>query len=123
MSRARILVVDDDDLVRRVVRRVAVEFGDVVAEADGAGALRALEQQDFDLVVSDIRMPPPDGLELAAWVRAERPGTRVLLISGFARPEDESAIAALDATLLRKPFDAGALRTAIATTLAAGGPD
>lgn len=122
MNTPRILVVDDDELVRRVVRRVAARFGDVVAEVDGAGALRALERQEFDLVISDIRMPPPDGLELAAWLREERPDTRVLLISGFARPEDESAIAAVDASLLRKPFDAGALRTAIAAALAAGAP-
>ncbi len=119
MSGARILVVDDDDLVRRVVQRVAREFGEVVVEGDGAGALRALGAQAFDLVISDIRMPPPDGLELAAWVQRERPGTRVLLISGFARSEDEAAIAVLDAVLLRKPFDAGALRTSIAAALAA----
>jgi len=117
MSVWRILVVDDDELVRRVVRRIAAEFGDAVAEAEGAGALRALERDVFDLVISDIRMTPPDGLELAAWVQDHRPDTCVLLISGFARPEDESAIAGLGATLLRKPFDAEALRTAIGAAL------
>lgn len=121
MSELRILVVDDDDMVRRVVARVAREFGAAVAEADGAAALRALQAGDFDLVISDIRMPPPDGLQLAAWVRGQRPGTRVLLISGFARPEDETLIAGLGATLLRKPFDAAALRQAIAGAL--GGPE
>lgn len=118
MSGYRILVVDDDPLVRRVVRRVAAEFGDTVAEADGAGALQALEIGAFDLVVSDIRMPPPDGLELAAWLREHRPDTHVLLVSGFANGDDESIIADLGATLLRKPFDARSLRSAIADALA-----
>lgn len=118
MNGYRILVVDDDALVRRVVRRIAAEFGDARAEADGASALRVLETSAFDLVVSDIRMPPPDGLELAVWLREHQPDTRVLLVSGFANAEDESTIADLGASLLRKPFDARTLRDAIAGSLA-----
>ncbi len=49
----------------------------------------------------------------------QRPHTRVVLISGFARPEDESEIAGLGAKLLRKPFDASALRAAIGDALLA----
>ncbi len=116
----RVLVVDDDDLVRGVVTRIAAEvFAEPVAAASGSEALAALRDGAFDLVITDLRMPGVDGLEIVRWLRAERPATPIVVITGFASVGDEEEIGTLGVELLRKPFGAAGLREAIARALAA----
>lgn len=115
------MVVDDDELVRGVVARVVAESARVVVAVEGvAPALTALRAGAFDLVITDLRMPEIDGLELVRWLHAERPSTRILVITGFASAADEDEVRALDADLLRKPFGAADLRSAISRALCAG---
>lgn len=113
-----VLVVDDDDLVRGVVLRIAAEqFTDAVAAANGSQALAKLESGAFDLVITDLRMPDLDGIEILRWLRANRPATPALVITGFARAADEEEVRALGAELLHKPFGAAELRAAIERAL------
>jgi CheY-like chemotaxis protein len=80
-----ILLVEDDEDVRAYFA-AALEGGGfrVVAAADGEAALRLIaETGPIDLMLTDIRMPKLDGLELARRVAAARPGLRVLFISGY----------------------------------------
>lgn len=109
-ERPRVLVVDDDALVRRVLGLV-LRGGpwDVVVLDGGEVALRRLHDEIFDLVVTDIRMPKVNGLDLARWLHEHRPATRVVLVTGFATDEDEHDIARLGARLQRKPFEGSAL--------------
>ncbi|MBZ0117189.1 MAG: PAS domain S-box protein, partial [Sandaracinaceae bacterium] len=94
-GRERILVVEDDDVVRRVAVRALSRLGYQVLEAHDARealALAAAPEHSFDLLMTDLSMPGLTGLELADRLRATRPDLRVLLASGYAddvsRPED-----------------------------------
>ena len=80
---ARILVVDDESVVRSLVRRSLEKAGHEVAEAeDGEVALNASKEKPFDLVIADLFMPVVDGLQLIVQLREEAPNTKVVAISG-----------------------------------------
>lgn len=80
---SRILIADDDPVTRAVARQLLESAGHVVTEAeDGDQALRSLAAAPADLLVLDMFMPNKDGLETIAEVRAKRPGTRILAITG-----------------------------------------
>ena len=81
-STPMILVVDDEPVARRLVARGLSRYR--TAEAGGAEeALRVLETQEAAIVLTDIRMPEMDGLQLLARLRAERPGLPVVAVSAF----------------------------------------
>jgi CheY-like chemotaxis protein len=80
---ARILVVDDEPIVRSLVRKTLERVGHEVAEAeDGEVALKVNRERPFDLVVADLFMPVMDGLQLIVQLREESPDTTVVAISG-----------------------------------------
>ena len=68
MHMARILIVDDEQMIREVVREYALINGYEVAEAsDGLEALELVEKEDFDCVILDIMMPKLDGFSALSW--------------------------------------------------------
>ena len=80
---ASILVVDDDELFGAVVCRALRDAGHAVEDAaDGAQALRIIQAETPDLLITDILMPNRDGIELIAAVRQDYPDVRILAISG-----------------------------------------
>jgi CheY-like chemotaxis protein len=82
----RILVVDDEETVRKFVDRVLREAGHrTVTAADGATALKAAQEQGpFDLLLTDVNMPKMVGDELARQVRQHEPSMKVLYLTGFS---------------------------------------
>jgi DNA-binding response OmpR family regulator len=112
-----ILLAEDDDAVREFVRAVLEQAGfAIVAAPDGraAGELFAAAPDRFALVLTDVIMPRAIGPELAAGVRALRPGLPVLFMSAFPggpglAPDPLPAGEAL----LEKPFTVAALLTAV----------
>ncbi len=79
----RILVVDDDDLVRRLIRETLLREGhEVRLAASGREALRLLAAERFDLLLTDVIMPDTDGLELIPKALAAVPGLPVVAMSG-----------------------------------------
>jgi two-component system nitrogen regulation response regulator GlnG len=104
---ARILVADDEDGLRWVVERGLRQAGyDVTAAKDGESALRAIENEPFDLVLLDIRMPGVDGLSALARIRQLRPAMHVIMMT--AHGTMETAIQAMQRgayDYLAKPFD------------------
>ncbi|GAA0974507.1 response regulator transcription factor [Acrocarpospora macrocephala] len=97
----RIVVADDQALVRAGVRMMLEAAGDmtVCAEAaDGAQAVQEAERHRPDVVLMDLRMPRVDGLEATRRILAARPGTRIVVLTTFA--EDENVYAALRAGAL-----------------------
>jgi CheY-like chemotaxis protein len=104
-----ILVVDDEDnvgnLVKEILRRKL--NGNVRRAVNGEEAIKEMETTNFDLVVSDVRMPVKNGLELFRWVAANRPDTvpRFLFMTGHDGTNDMSdEIARSQVPVLRKPF-------------------
>jgi len=106
-SRGSVLIVDDDaDMCRLLVRGLGAAGFEVVSRSGGDGALEALRAGDVDVVVTDLRMEGMDGLQLASQVHTERPDVAVILLT--AHGSFETAVAALRATIydvLTKPPD------------------
>jgi DNA-binding NtrC family response regulator len=112
-----ILVVEDDAGIREAVRNALADEGHHVTEApDGTRALELLEQQAFDLVVTDVRLPRGDGFSILRKVRAIAPDTRVILMTAYGTVSDAVSAMKQDAIdYLIKPFDLDALFAAVAT--------
>jgi CheY-like chemotaxis protein len=101
-----ILIVDDESQVREKLAVYLSASGHVVHQAaDGKAAIRQLERQNFDLVISDIVMPERDGLEVLLYARKHCPETRVLAISAQGNELFLKSAKALGACgVLSKPF-------------------
>lgn len=106
MPRTSVLLVDDEPALREAVgRALRLQDYDVTAAADGHGALEALADRVFDLVVLDVSMPQPDGLEVCRRLRSVGDRTPVLMLT--ARDGIDDRVAGLDAgadDYLVKPF-------------------
>jgi CheY-like chemotaxis protein len=114
-----ILLVEDTDNLRILLHRVLEGNGfSVLPAADGAEALRLCQQHDgtIDLVVSDIVMPQLNGLELEERIRAARPETKFLFITGFGDQFPELR----ERTILEKPFLPSELLRKVEDTLNQG---
>ena len=95
-NQIRVLVADDEPLMRAGIRAILDAAGDiaVVAEAgDGQEAVRVVGERQVDVAVLDIRMPRLDGLAAARELRASAPGVRVVVLTTFG--EDENIVRAL----------------------------
>jgi two-component system response regulator MprA len=118
----RILIVDDDPPVRRMLSRTLVAEGYAVVEAsDGISALAAVEREIPDLIVLDIAMPGIDGLEVCRMLRAQGRDLPVILVT--ARGGIPDRIVGLDAgadDYLGKPFDSQELLARIRALLRRG---
>jgi len=114
-QKGRILVVDDDSDVRFVVCELLRTGGyDVLEAADGSSALGLVAEREVDVVLSDIKMPDLDGIELLRTLREREQDVPVLLMTGG--PSVETAIQAVELGALRylvKPIDADGLRSAV----------
>ena len=102
----KVLVVDDDPVVGKSFNRVLSQKGYVVITAqDAAEALEKLREQEVDLVYTDIRMPGMDGIELAEEMKARRPWTPVVIVTGYgSKANEERAKAAGVSGFLNKPL-------------------
>src|SRR5574337_515791 len=102
----KVLVVDDDPVVGKSFERVLAGKGySVIVAHDAAQALERMREAEVDLLVTDIRMPGMDGLELAERVKERRPWTPVLIVTGYGTAADEErARAAGVSAFLHKPL-------------------
>lgn len=105
---ADVLLVDDEDLVRKVVRVILEAEGHRVTEvADGPGALAAVAADHHDAIVLDLMIPGLDGYEVCRRVKAANAGTKILVLT--AVPAEESQRRAEEAgadEVMMKPFSA-----------------
>jgi CheY-like chemotaxis protein len=106
MGCQRILVVDDDKLIRMSLSLVLRRDGfDVDAVASGREAIELLERERYDLVVTDLRLEDLDGLEISAWTRRLNPEARVVVITGSEHPPSAEGAARFGADrVVLKPF-------------------
>ena len=89
----------------------------VTPTANALDALRLVEQQTFDLVLTDAVMPGMSGLELCEHLRRVRPGLRVILMSGYSAETSGSDALPHGVQRLRKPFTTPDLSRALRTAL------
>ena len=104
----KVLVADDEDIIRDTVRDVLASRGcEVCAVADGAAATEAIARESFDLVLSDIKMPAKNGYEVFAAAKDRDASTPVILMTGFGYDPNHSIVRARReglAAVLFKPF-------------------
>ena len=120
----RVLSVDDEDSMRRLVARaIAMDGHETVTAQDGAEALEILTREDgaFDLLLTDIQMPVMDGIALALATARDFPQLTILLMTGFADQRERAhGLNAIAHDVISKPFSVADIRTAVADALAAG---
>jgi signal transduction histidine kinase len=115
----RVLLVDDEIGIRTLLRwELGAEGLDIVEAADGAAALDAIEDQSFDVIISDVRMPGMSGLDVLRGARQRSPETEVIISTGYA--DIDSAVecvrnGAFD--LLHKPYDTRQLVSSVGRAL------
>ena len=108
-SSLRVLVVDDESLIRWAVAETLTQAGHEVLEAkDGGSALRALRdtKEHVDVVLLDLRLPDCADLTVLSRIRSQSPDSAVVMMSAHATPEIAAAARALGVyEVLVKPFD------------------
>jgi DNA-binding NtrC family response regulator len=108
MARARghILIVDDKENMRRLLRDILAPHHDVALAADGSAASAELEAQPFEVVLTDVRMPGLDGFELIRLVKERWPLTEVVMMTAFASiPSAVEAMRRGAYDYVQKPLD------------------
>ncbi len=106
MATSRVLVIDDEDLMRDFVEEALSRAGyDVITAPNAEEGLRAVEKMQFHVVVTDLRMPGKDGLEVLETVKRRDPSVSVIVMTAYATVE--TAVEALKGgavDYIMKPF-------------------
>ena len=85
MERSKILVVDDEAVIRDVVKRILERSSmDVATSSGGRAALAMMQETDFDLVVTDLKMPGMNGIEVLKAIKVLQPEVPVIIITGYS---------------------------------------
>ena len=113
---ARILLVEDDPRVRAATVDALEDLDyEPVSCSSGAEALRLFQEQEFDLVISDVIMPEMTGPELVRELMSRRSDTAILFVTGYVGEGETDDLVGYE--LLRKPFTVGALASSVAAAL------
>ena len=106
LERPRVLVVDDEEAIRDLIAKtLTMADYEVNTASDGQAALDALKDADFDLLITDLRMPGMDGLTVIRQARRLSPSLPIIIITGYST--EASAIEAINLGVcgyLTKPF-------------------
>ena len=115
-DKLRTLVLDDEPIVCKRLKPALEKNGyDVEIFEDPVKALQRIDEQDFDIVVTDIRMEDIDGIQVLEHVRARSRRTKVIIITGYATVEmAREALAKGAFDFIAKPFKPDDLRAVIA---------
>src|SRR6266540_888485 len=106
MTKGRILVIDDEAIVRTSCSRTLVPEGyEVILAANGIEGLRMLGEEKFDLVLTDLKMPDMDGIEVLKRIKENWPATEVIIVTGYQTVDTAVKAIKLGAfDYLEKPF-------------------
>jgi len=117
--KASILVVDDEEIIRALIKETVEELGHRVALArTSSKALELVKQQDFDLVFLDLKLPKLDGAELFRQIKTIKPKLPVIIITGY--PDSDMMARALahgPFGLMNKPFSESDIITVVSNFL------
>ncbi|HUU30029.1 MAG TPA: response regulator [archaeon] len=107
MENKKILLVDDDEQILDMLGAILEDEGFSIDKTfSGEGALKKVEKEKYDLVISDVRMPGIDGFELLKQITDRFKDTRVIMMTGYTDDYDISDVLLLGAyDYITKPFD------------------
>ncbi|RUW18829.1 MULTISPECIES: response regulator [unclassified Mesorhizobium] len=118
---AKLLIVEDDESVRTLAARALERDGhNVTIAADGAQGLALIRQAHggYDLVVSDIRMPEMDGIEMATAAAKQFPAMKIMLMTGYAdQRERAEELNGIILDVVQKPFTLAEIRARVGRVL------
>jgi len=118
---ARILIAEDDDVIRELAVRALSEDGhELTVTANGAAALVALGRQGgaFDLLLTDVKMPKVDGIALALEAGRLHPDIAIMLMTGYADQRERAhGLDALVHDVITKPFTVDQIKGAVREAL------
>ena len=116
MSKGRILVIDDEDIVRLSCSRTLVPEGyELKMAKNGLEGIKMLEEESFDLVLTDLKMPNMDGIEVLANIKENWPATDVVIVTGYQTVETAVKAIKLGAfDYIEKPFTPDSLIATVA---------
>ena len=104
----RVLIADDEDLIRNLLRTIIGRKGcDVTVAADGAEALALLDRRVFDLLVLDLMMPVVNGYDVLAHLATMKKRPTVLVVTAMTGERFLDLDSKIVTAILRKPFDTG----------------
>jgi DNA-binding NtrC family response regulator len=119
MGKARVLVIDDDQIVLDSISQILTDENyDVDVTLRGAEGLERAIRKDYDIVLIDIRMPDMGGIKVLRDIRRKRPALPVVMITGYATaPSAEMAMNLGAADFIEKPFEPEELLETVASAL------
>src|SRR5262249_54012822 len=113
---ARVLVVDDDPAMLRTVERILAPRHEVSGFSSGEAAIEAARREPFDVAIVDVRMPGLDGFEVTRAIKALRPRTEVVLVTGSVTDLDDKLVRAIEERafyFITKPFSKAVLTSLV----------
>ena len=115
----KVLVIDDDHLVRYTLSKILQRSGyDVITASDGRRGMLLLREEYPDVVITDIIMPEQEGIDTIIQIRRERPGIKIIAISGGGRIRNIDFLTMAHSLgaddVIRKPFEADELLARLA---------
>jgi two-component system cell cycle response regulator CpdR len=117
----KILIAEDDDAIRGLIVRALGEDGhDLTETTDGAAALDTLNQHngEFDLLLTDVKMPVMDGIALALAAGRDHPEIAIMLMTGYADQRERAhGLDALVHDVIAKPFSVEQIKGAVREAL------
>ena len=119
MSKGKILVIDDEDIVRTSCSRTLRPEGFEVSLAkNGVEGLKMASEDAFDLVLTDLKMPDMDGIEVLRSIKEKWPKTEVIIVTGYQTVDTAVKAIKLGAyDYIEKPFTPDALISAVTEAL------
>lgn len=120
MNRPRILVLDDEEIVRVSCKKCLIPEGyDVDVAANGVEGLSMTENNRYDVILTDLKMPDMDGMEFLVKVKERHPDTKVIMITGYSTVEHAVKAMRIGAyNYIEKPFTPDALIEAVKEAMA-----
>jgi CheY-like chemotaxis protein len=114
-----VLVIDDETEVRRVIARMLERLGyRVLQAASGQEGIEQIAHGPVALVVMDLTMPPPNGVDLVRLLRDQHPELPIIVVSGYDGSESAARLATVEPLIfIPKPFSTSDLRAAVRAAL------
>jgi len=119
-EKPRILILDDEPIVGDRLKPALEKCGyDVETQTDSQAAIDQLARERYDVLITDLKMSGPSGLDVLHFVKEQAPSTRVIVITGYATAEQaKESIKGGAVDFIAKPFRISQLRELVARTLA-----
>ena len=84
MMKKTILIVDDEEIIREFLFEVLNESYQISVASDGDEAIEKIQKQEYDLIITDLKMPKVSGEEVVRFARDADPQSKVIIISGYS---------------------------------------